>query len=121
MKIAIPTIGKRVDDHFGQARTFTIFSLDEDKRVVEEESFLPPSGCGCRSTVGLTMQAKGVTVMLVGNIGQGAVDKMAEHGIAVIRGCAGDVRETLESWIRGEITDLPVLCGHGGCSHHEEA
>jgi predicted Fe-Mo cluster-binding NifX family protein len=31
MKIAIPTAGKHVDEHFGHARTFTIFTLDNDK------------------------------------------------------------------------------------------
>jgi len=117
MKIAIPTAGKHVDGHFGQARTFTIFTLDDARQVVEEETFFPPSGCGCQSTVGVSMQAKGVSVMLVGNIGQGAVNKMAEHGIQVVRGCEGDFREVLEKWLAGEITDLNILCNHEGCSH----
>ena len=117
MKIAIPTAGKHVDEHFGHARTFTIFTLDNDKGIVEEETFFPPSGCGCQSTVGVTMQGKGVTLMLVGNIGQGAINKMAEHGITVVRGCTGDVRDVIGSWARGEIADQPILCNHEGCSH----
>ena len=117
MKIAIPTAGKHVDEHFGHARTFTVFTLDGDKNIVEEETFFPPSGCGCKSTVGVTMQGKGVTLMLVGNIGQGAINKMAEHGITVVRGCTGDVRDVLGSWARGEIADQPILCTHEGCSH----
>lgn len=117
MKIAIPTTGARVDEHFGHARTFTIFTLDDAGAVVEEETFFPPSGCGCQSTVGVTMQAKGVEIMLVGNIGQGAINKMAEHGIRVVRGCTGDIREVLERWNRGEIADQPILCNHEGCSH----
>ena len=117
MKIAIPTAGKRVDEHFGHARTFTIFTLDNDKAVVEEETFFPPSGCGCQSTVGVTMQAKGVSVMLVGNIGHGAITKMTEHGIRVVRGCEGEIKDVLAAWIAGTITDQNILCNHEGCSH----
>lgn len=117
MKIAIPTVGSHVDEHFGHARAFTIFTLDEANEVVEEETFFPPAGCGCKSTVGVTMQAKGVKTMLVGNIGQGAIDKMAEHGVKVIRGCTGEVRDVLASWIGGTIKDQDILCNHEGCSH----
>lgn len=117
MKIAIPTVGTRVDEHFGHARSFTIFTLNTDREVVEEETFLPPSGCGCQSTVGVTMEAKKVGTMLVGNIGQGAIDKMKSHGITVVRGCQGDVRDVLRAWIAGEITDQSVLCDHENCNH----
>jgi predicted Fe-Mo cluster-binding NifX family protein len=117
MKIAIPTVGTRVDEHFGQARTFTIFTLSDAREVIEDETFLPPSGCGCQSTVGLSMQAKGVGLMLVGNIGQGAIAKMAEHGITVVRGCQGEISDVLARWARGEIQDQPILCNHEGCNH----
>lgn len=117
MKVAIPTAGSRVDEHFGHARTFTIFTLNDANEVMEEETFLPPSGCGCQSTVGLTMQAKGVSTLLVGNIGQGAINKMAEHGIKVVRGCEGEIKDVLERWISGKITDQKILCNHEGCNH----
>lgn len=117
MKIAIPTVGSRVDEHFGHARTFTIFSLGASNEILEEETFYPPSGCGCQSTVGVTMQAKGVSVMLVGNIGQGAITKMAEHGIRVVRGCEGEIKDVLAAWVAGTIIDQNILCNHEGCSH----
>lgn len=117
MKVAIPTVGTRVDEHFGHARAFTVFTLSDAQEVVEIETFLPPSGCGCQSTVGLTMQAKGVSTLLVGNIGQGAINKMAEHGIKVIRGCQGEVADVLERWMKGEIADQNILCDHEGCAH----
>ena len=41
MKIAIPTIGGRVDEHFGHARAFTVFTLDDSGNILEEETFLP--------------------------------------------------------------------------------
>jgi predicted Fe-Mo cluster-binding NifX family protein len=117
MKVAIPTVGTRVDEHFGHARTFTIFTLNDAREVVETETFYPPSGCGCQSTVGVTMQAKGVSTLLVGNIGQGAISKMAEHGVKVVRGCEGEILDVLKRWLAGEITDLNILCNHEGCNH----
>jgi len=117
MKIAIPTRGTRLDEHFGHARAFTVVTLDPAGRVVERETFLPPSGCGCQSTVGVSMQAKGVGLMLVGNIGQGAITKMAEHGITVVRGCDGEIEEVVAAYVRGEITDQFVLCNHEACHH----
>ncbi|PKN37445.1 MAG: dinitrogenase iron-molybdenum cofactor biosynthesis protein, partial [Deltaproteobacteria bacterium HGW-Deltaproteobacteria-20] len=63
MKVAIPTVGTRVDEHFGHARTFTIFTLNDSGQIVESETFYPPSGCGCKSTVGVSMQAKGVSTL----------------------------------------------------------
>jgi predicted Fe-Mo cluster-binding NifX family protein len=117
MKVAIPTVGTRVDEHFGHARTFTIFTLNDASEVVETETFFPPSGCGCQSTVGVTMQAKGVSTLLVGNIGQGAINKMAEHGITVLRGCEGEIRDVLARWTNGEIKDQNILCNHEGCTH----
>lgn len=117
MKIAIPTIGTRVDEHFGHARAFTVFTLDESGNILDEETFLPPSGCSCQSTVGISMQGKGVTTMLAGNIGQGALNKMAEHGITVIRGCQGEIKDVLKAWLAGDITDQNVLCDHHQCKH----
>lgn len=116
MKIGLPTVGNRIDEHFGHARTYTIFTLDAENNIVDEETFFPPSGCGCQSTVGVTMQAKGVTLLLVGNIGQGAINKMAEHGIKVIRGCSGETLDVLAQWLNGELTDKDILCNHE-CSH----
>lgn len=42
MKVAIPTVGTRVDEHFGHARTFTIFTLNDVNDVIEEKPFCRP-------------------------------------------------------------------------------
>jgi predicted Fe-Mo cluster-binding NifX family protein len=109
MKIAAPTTGKRIEENFGHARSFTIFTLDEDKNVVETEVFLPPSGCSCHSAVETTMRAKGVDVLLVGSMGRGAAEAMSQLGIRIVRGCAGEPRDALERWLNGEITNQPTF------------
>ena len=59
--------------------------------------------------------------MLAGNMGQGAVNKIAQSGIKVYRGCSGDVRELVEAYLQEGIKDSGITCaGHGEdhvCEH----
>lgn len=119
MKIALPTKGQDVDDHFGHCEFFTIFSLDENKQIVGEEILAAPSGCGCKSEIVPTLAQKGVKVILAGNMGNGAVNKLKANGIEVIRGCSGSARKVAESWIAGNVDDSGVGCeSHEGCHDH---
>jgi len=129
MKIAIPTKtddngAHIVDSHFGHCEFFTVLTLDDQtKDVIVEEHVSAPSGCGCKSDVAATMAAEGVTVLLAGNMGQGAVDKLKQAGIQTIRGLEGPVRNCLADWLAGKVQDQPDICGHdhdGECGHHHE-
>ena len=44
------------------------------------------------------MQEMGITLMLAGNMGIGAYNKLSTHGITVIRGCHGKVDDVLRSY-----------------------
>ena len=119
MKVALPTKGQDVDGHFGHCEFFTIFTLDENKTIIDEEILQAPSGCGCKSEIVPSLAQKGVAVMLAGNMGQGAVNKLTANGIDVIRGCAGNVRTVTESWIAGNLDDSGIGCeAHEGCDDH---
>ena len=37
MKIALPTHHHDVDDHFGHCEYFTVFTVDEEKRILSKE------------------------------------------------------------------------------------
>ena len=60
-----------------------------------------------------------VTLMLAGNMGMGAYNKLSAHGITVIRGCHGKVDDVLKSYQNGELQDSLESCDHHDCSHHE--
>ena len=71
MKIAVPTRENFVDDHFGHCAYYTIFEIENNK--ITNRSTLPaPQGCGCKSGVAAILQAEGVSLMLAGNMGEGA-------------------------------------------------
>ena len=77
-------------------------------------------GCGCKSNIASVMQEMGITLMLAGNMGMGAYNKLSAHGIAVIRGCQGKVDDVLNAYLNGELKDSLESCDHHDCDHHQE-
>jgi len=114
MKIAIPTRDGRVDDHFGHCAEYTIFTVD-NKQIISKETLPSPQGCGCKSNIAGTLQQMGVTMMLAGNIGNGAIEKLNAHNIRIIRGCSGAVEDTIAAFIAGTLTDSGLTCAHHEC------
>ncbi|XPV77472.1 MAG: NifB/NifX family molybdenum-iron cluster-binding protein [Desulfovibrio sp.] len=118
MKIALPTRGNEVDGHFGHCEAFTIFTIGENKEITEQESLTPPPGCGCKSNIVSTLAEKGVKVLLAGNMGQGAVNILEQHGIQVVRGCAGNIADVTKGFLAGSVEDKDIMCDHHDCGHH---
>ena len=82
-KIAVPTRDTVVDDHFGHCEKYSIFTIGEDGKIEATETLPSPSGCGCKSNIAAVFQQSGVTVMLAGNMGGGALNVLNGHGITV--------------------------------------
>lgn len=112
-KTAIPTRGNQIDDHFGHCEFYTIYTHD-DKSILSRDILQSPEGCGCKSNIADILRQEGVTLMLAGNMGQGAFQVLAAHGINVIRGCSGDSDVVMEQYLRGQLTDSGQ-----GCRNHE--
>lgn len=114
MKIAVPTTqNNMVDSHFGHCEFFTVFTV-ENNSIVNSEAVQSPQGCGCKSNIAAILHQMGVSTMLAGNMGQGAVQVLNASGIDVFRGCDGDVTSLVENFIKGEISDSGL-----SCSQHE--
>jgi predicted Fe-Mo cluster-binding NifX family protein len=120
MKIALPSYRNQVDEHFGHCEYFTVFTVDNQNNILEKEVITPPAGCGCKSNIAQTLAQMGVKVMLAGNIGQGAVNILGQHGIQVLRGCSGDVQKVTEQWLAGNLRDSGRACAshEHGCHEH---
>ena len=116
MKIAIPARDGRVDDHFGHCDHYEIFTI-EGGSVVAREVLASPQGCGCRSNIAAELASQGVGVMLAGNMGDGALHKLQEHGIRVLRGCSGEVEALVRSYMLGFVFDAGHSCNHECHSH----
>ena len=117
MKIAVPTRDGHVDDHFGHCAYYTIFEIKEGK-IVSRSRLDSPEGCGCKSNIASEMEAMGIELMLAGNMGMGALNKLTSHNIRVIRGCKGDIEAVVEGYLHGFVMDSGISCDHHEC--HEK-
>jgi len=120
MKIAVPTRDGIVDSHFGHCAYYTIFDVDNNQQVVAKSTLASPEGCGCKSNIAYEMQQMGVKLMLAGNIGQGAVNKLGSCGIEVIKGCQGNVETLVNDYLAGNVYDNPQICDHHNCESHQQ-
>lgn len=119
-KVAVPTRGNVVDDHFGHCEYYTVFTVGADNKIDRAEMLESPQGCGCKSNIASVLRDKGVTVMLAGNMGAGALNVLTRHGIDVRRGCSGNVHQLVESYLAGRISDSGQGCQVHEHHHHQE-
>jgi len=116
MKIAVPVQEDyQIDDHFGHCAFYQIFTFTDKNEVLFVETTDAPEGCGCKSNMAEMLEKKGVKVLLAGGIGQGAINKLAAHGIEVIRNCEGNATEQVKRYLAGELKD-----GGTTCSSHDK-
>jgi predicted Fe-Mo cluster-binding NifX family protein len=114
MKIAIPTRNSRVDGHFGHCEVFTVITTGENNQVINKEEVPSLDDCGCKSGIAELLNEKGVSLMLAGSMGPGALNKLNAAGIDVIRGCSGEVNQVVADYLQGSLVDSGI-----GCDHHD--
>jgi predicted Fe-Mo cluster-binding NifX family protein len=111
MKIAVPVKGNNtIDEHFGHCDFFSIYSISEKNEIEDVQTIKSPQGCGCKSNMANVLAQDGVTLMLAGGIGGGAINAMNNAGIEVIRGCSGNAMEIVKLYITGMVKDSGVNC-----------
>jgi predicted DNA-binding protein (UPF0251 family)/predicted Fe-Mo cluster-binding NifX family protein len=117
MKIAVPSRDGLVDEHFGHCKEFLIFRVENEK-LVEEQPIPSLEGCGCKSGVASILAKSGVTHLVAGNMGEGAVRVLGSQGIVVARGASGSAKTAAEAFAKGTLADSGLGCaGHGDPGH----
>ncbi len=122
MRIAIPVHGDKLNSHFGQSRTFRIFTATMQPPAIEGSMDLAcPEGCGC-GQLGAFLQANQVNVVLVGGIGAGALQHLNQAGLEVIAGVGSLPPEQLAAeFVAGKLVGSGATCQshghHGGMGH----
>jgi predicted Fe-Mo cluster-binding NifX family protein len=120
MKIAVPiTNENQIDGHFGHCDSYGVFTISEKNEIVEIKKVGSPEGCGCKSNIAAVLALDGVTVLLAGGIGGGAINVLNNSGIEVIRGCSGDATEVVKLYLKGSIEDSGSSC-HQHEAHHQD-
>jgi predicted DNA-binding protein (UPF0251 family)/predicted Fe-Mo cluster-binding NifX family protein len=118
MKIAVPSREGLVDEHFGHCKEFLVFSVEGSgpaATLLPEPTIPSLEGCGCKSSVAAELARAGVTHLVAGNMGEGAVRVLGSHGIEVVRGASGSALRAAEAFARGNLGDSGIGCaGHHG-------
>ncbi|MBE9487720.1 MAG: NifB/NifX family molybdenum-iron cluster-binding protein [Bacteroidetes bacterium] len=117
MKIAVPTRGEVVDSHFGHCEFYTIFNIDENKKIASCQTLPSPQGCGCKSNIAQVLEELGVTIMIAGSMGNGALIVLKKHNIEVYRGCEGKIIDVVNNFLSGGIKDSGEACSHTDDNH----
>ncbi len=116
MKIAVPTRGDQIDNHFGHCEKYSIFEI-EGNTIKGQSSLDAAEGCGCKSNIASTLAGMGVRLMIAGGIGEGAIRVLASNGIKTIRGASGSVQKAVEDYLTGRLMDSGETCHTHGADH----
>ena len=115
-KIAIPTADGKLFPHFGKAPQVTVFEV-EDKNVNSKETLQAPEHA--HGAMPHFLNRMGVTDVVCGGLGAGAVELLNRMNIAVHGGApADDVDEIVKAFINGTLVYGDSTCHHDGCHGH---
>lgn len=115
MKLAVTYENGQIFGHFGHTEQFKIYEA-EDGKVISSE-IVDTNGTGHGALAGF-LKEHGVEVLICGNIGGGARNALAEAGIRLFPGAAGDADAQVESFLAGSLSyDPDAMCHHHGADH----
>jgi len=108
-----------VSSHFGHTPYFVVAVLADREIVATRLVASPGHGQGC-SMPGF-VDSLGVSAVIVGGIGAGAVNGLGARGIEVVAGASGNAAIALHAFATGSLAKGEPGCnGHGGgnCGGH---
>lgn len=115
MKLAVTYENGQIFQHFGHTEQFKIYET-EDGKILSSE-VVDTNGTGHGALAGF-LKERGVEVLICGNIGGGARNALAEAGIRLFPGAAGEADTQVGSFLAGSLSyDPDAMCTHHG---HEE-
>lgn len=115
MKIAVTYDQGHVGQHFGQTREFKLYDVEDGKVVSSEVRGVEGDG---HCALGGLLKQWGVSKLICGGIGGGAQSALAQAGIELFGGNAGDADAAVKAYLDGTLQYNPApQCGHHGDGH----
>lgn len=118
MKVAIPNNNGEVNQHFGQSKSFAIIEIDDNNQIVNIEEVSSSAFQHKHESLAGLLKSHGADVVIVGGIGQGALDALESRGLMVLFGAKGAVKDAAELYAKGQFTSARTVCSHHGQHHH---
>ena len=117
MKIAVTYENGQIFQHFGHCENFKVYVVEDGK--ILESKVENAAGSGHGALAGF-LKGLGVDVLICGGIGGGAQMALAEAGIKLYGGVAGDADAAVQALLEGNLAyNANVQCNHHGHGHGE--
>ncbi len=120
MKIAVPLTNGKLGAHFGHCEQFAVVTVAGGQIIKTETLTPPPHEPG---VIPNWLADMGCTDILVGGMGEGALEIFKQRGIKVFSGAPCEAPEDLVNhYLRGELTAAGNACNHdeeGHTCHHD--
>ena len=118
MKIAIPTNGGKLCQHFGHCEVFTFIEVDETtKQITNKEEITPPEHVP--GIMPPWVAEQGATIVLAGGMGGHAQALFAQQGVKVLAGCPSATPEQIvNDYLNGTLVQGENGCDHSNCDDH---
>jgi len=107
MKIAAAAEGRMVAEHFGHCEGFDIFTVENGKISGREFVQNPGHQPGFLPNY---LNDLGVNTVIAGGMGGGAIQIFNEKGIKVITGASGEIEETVQNFLNGQLKSSGSVC-----------
>ena len=112
MKIAIPTVNKKLCAHFGHCEKFVFIDVNlENKTIIKRVDLTPPP-----HEPGLMpkwVKENGANLVIAGGMGQKAKDLFTGQSIEVVVGCLKeDPEEIVNDYLNDHLETTSNACDH---------
>lgn len=112
MKVAIPTWGGRISPVFDVAKRLLVVDIESDTEFGREATTIEETEPGPRAK---RVAQLGVNVLICGAISTPLEAMLVSAGVQVILHVCGPVKEVLQAFVSGRLTDqaflMPGCCG----------
>ncbi len=126
-RIVIPVEDKlgleaHVAQHFGRAPYFAAVDLDEKSQVLSVKTE-PNTGehMGGAGHPHDSLLALKPDVIIAAGMGPGGLNSFQNSGVTVLKAVDATVKETIDSFREGKLTELAGGCEHAHHQHHEHS
>ena len=107
MKIAIAAEGNSVSMHFGHCEGFMIYDIEN--KQIKSSNFVPNPGHR-PGYLPEFLKDKGISCIIAGGMGGGAIELFNNFGIDVITGAEGNTDEIIKKYIDGTLVSTVSAC-----------
>ena len=109
-RIAVPVVNGVLSSHFGHCQVFYIADVENGKVIGEQDLVPPPHAPG---VIPRWLSKEGVNVVLVGGIGQKAVNIFQQFNVEPVIGVPEkSPRELVNDYVTGALVTGVNQCNH---------